>query len=124
MTDHYPRGDSEARAFPIQPLGIGLPYMATLPADIYQSGLVDFIEITAETLCRPRQRAGSRTIELVAEKLESAQEACGAIPIVVHGVELSIGSATGWNVAYVDMLDAFQHHWPFLWHSEHLGFQT
>lgn len=44
--------------------------------------------------------------------------------MVVHGVELSIGSAHGWNTAYLEMLDCFQASWPFLWHSEHLGFQT
>jgi uncharacterized protein (UPF0276 family) len=44
--------------------------------------------------------------------------------MVVHGVELSIGSAHGWNGAYLDMLDRFQASWPFVWHSEHLGFQT
>jgi hypothetical protein len=44
--------------------------------------------------------------------------------MVVHGVELSIGSAHGWNIAYLDMLDALQRTWSFLWHSEHLGFQT
>jgi uncharacterized protein (UPF0276 family) len=43
--------------------------------------------------------------------------------MVVHGVELSIGSAHGWNQAYIDMLDTFHAEWPFLWHSEHLGFQ-
>ena len=44
--------------------------------------------------------------------------------MVVHGVELSIGSAHGLNNAYLTMLDSFQKQWPFVWHSEHLGFQT
>jgi uncharacterized protein (UPF0276 family) len=46
------------------------------------------------------------------------------LPVVVHGVELSIGSAHGLNNAYLTMLDSFQKQWPFTWHSEHLGFQT
>ena len=37
---------------------------------------------------------------------------------------MSIGSAHGWNEAYLTMLDRFQEQWPFVWHSEHLGFQT
>jgi uncharacterized protein (UPF0276 family) len=49
---------------------------------------------------------------------------CGALPIVVHGVELSIGSALHWNTGYLDMLDRFQAIWPFHWHSEHLTYQT
>jgi hypothetical protein len=44
--------------------------------------------------------------------------------MIVHGVELSIGSAHRWNDAYLEMLDGFAQRWPFFWHSEHLGFQT
>lgn len=53
-----------------------------------------------------------------------AQETCAGLPMVVHGVELSIGSTHGWNDAYLRMLDCFQREWSFVWHSEHLGFQT
>jgi len=35
-------------------LGIGLPYFASLPAELYQQGAADFVEITPETLCRQR----------------------------------------------------------------------
>jgi uncharacterized protein len=61
---------------------------------------------------------------LMPQKLEQARRACAALPMVVHGVELSIGSAHSWNAAYLDMLDQFQASWQFRWHSEHLGFQT
>jgi len=108
----------------VTPLGIGLPYMAGLPADLYRSSVVDFVEVTVETLSRPRQQGTSVAIDLVTDKLAYARDTCGALPIVVHGVELSIGSAAGWNEAYLDLLDDFQQRWPFLWHSEHLGFQT
>jgi uncharacterized protein len=112
-------------AHPIEPLGIGLPYIASLPADMYRLDLIDFVEITPETICR--RRAIGRTaaaIEIIPDQLKRAQDVCGSLPVVVHGVELSIGSAHGCNRAYLDMLDQFQREWPFLWHSEHLGFQT
>ena len=32
--------------------------------------------------------------------------------MVVHGVELSIGSAHGWNAAYLEMLDIFRRSGP------------
>ena len=102
-------------------LGIGLPFFEGLPPAIYRDGTVDFVEITPEVLCRER-RGG--TLELLPERVAHARNICGALPIVVHGVELSIGSAHGCNAAYLDMLDRFQESWPFLWHSEHLGFQT
>jgi uncharacterized protein (UPF0276 family) len=108
----------------IHPLGVGFPYFATLPADLYRSDLVAFVEITPETLCRQRATETTAQIEIVPDRLATAQETCAGLPVVVHGVELSIGSAHGLNDAYLRMLDSFQKELPFVWHSEHLGFQT
>jgi len=98
--------------------------MASLPPDLYRSGALGFVEVTPETLCRERRDGRAAAIELVPDQVERSQQTCAALPIVVHGVQLSIGSAHGWNSAYLEMLDRFQGCWPFLWHSEHLGFQT
>ena len=109
---------------PIQPLGVGFPYFAALPADLYRSDLVSFVEITPETLCRQRAKGSTTQIEIIPDRIATAQDTCAGLPVVVHGVELSIGSAHGLNDAYLQMLDSFQKEWPFVWHSEHLGFQT
>jgi uncharacterized protein (UPF0276 family) len=85
---------------------------------------VDFVEVTPETICRQRAVGTAVAIEIVPELMDQARKVCAALPMVVHGVELSIGSAHAWNGAYLEMLDAFQASWPFLWHSEHLGYQT
>jgi len=108
----------------VRPLGIGLPYFASLPATFYEPGLLDFVELTPETLCQARRDGPRTAIELVPEQVDQAQETCAALPMVVHGVELSIGSAQGWNDAYLELLDELQARWPFVWHSEHLSFQT
>src|SRR5215831_7373107 len=107
-----------------EPLGVGFPYIPGLPTELYQCELLDFVEITPETLCQEPidQIAGS--ITLIPKQLETALSTCGRLPIVVHGVELSIGSAHSWNDSYLNMLDEFQRFCPFLWHSEHIGFQT
>ena len=107
-----------------EPLGIGFPYIEALPAEFYRSGAMDFVEITPEAMCRQHGDRTAIALEIVPELLGRARAACGALPAVVHGVELSIGSAHGCNTGYLKMLDAFQSAWPFLWHSEHLGFQT
>ena len=109
---------------PIQPLGVGFPYFAALPADLYRSDLVAFAEITPETLCRQRATETTTEIEIIPDRLATAQDTCAGLPVVVHGVELSIGSAHGLNNAYLRMLDSFQNEWPFVWHSEHRGFPT
>jgi len=107
-----------------RPLGVGFPYVTGVPASFYRAGLIDFVEVTPELLCRERRDGARRTLELIPAALDRAREACQDLPMVVHGVELSIGSAAGWNVAYVEMLDRLWSCWPFQWHSEHLGFQT
>jgi uncharacterized protein len=109
---------------PIQSLGIGFPYFAALPADLYRSDLVAFVEITPETICRQRGTEKSVELHIVPDLLAQAKQTCAGLPVVVHGVELSIGSAHGLNNAYLKMLDRFQEEWAFVWHSEHLGFQT
>jgi uncharacterized protein (UPF0276 family) len=108
----------------LQPLGIGLPYISLLSPELYRSGLVDFVELTPESLCRAWRDGTTVRMDLVVTQLERAQEVCQSLPMVVHGVELSIGSAQNWNGAYLDMLDQFQTRWPFVWHSEHLSYQT
>src|SRR5699024_9331738 len=88
------------------------------------SELVAFVEITPETICRQRGTGKSSELNIVPELLATARDTCDGLPLVVHGVELSIGSAHGLNNAYLRMLDRFQEEWSFVWHSEHLGFQT
>lgn len=108
----------------VRRLGVGFPYLSALPGELYRSGLIDFVEITPEFLCHARR--GEQGVELLLHprRLGAAREACGALPTVVHGVELSIGSAHGLNEAYLAMLERLQAQWPFDWHSEHLIFQT
>lgn len=105
-------------------LGVGFTYLPALPRAFYHEAPIDFMEVAPEELCRERRALGRSALTLVPRLLAEAREACAGRPIVVHGVELSIGSAHGWNQAYVDMLDAFCAEWPFEWHSEHLSFQT
>ncbi len=105
-------------------LGVGFNYFPSLPADIYHRRLMDFVEVTPETMCN-EQSTSDGTIEvLIREQLDRARTICGEMPMVVHGVQLSIGSAHGWNSAYLAILDQLQQLWPFQWHSEHLSFQT
>jgi uncharacterized protein (UPF0276 family) len=101
------------------PLGVGLPWNPDLPAELYAADLLDFVEITPEQLCRQ----GPAGFVLEPALLDRARAVAGHLPMAVHGVELSIGSASGMNPAYLPMLDALHAAWPFRWHSEHLHFQ-
>ena len=102
------------------PLGVGLSYTLGHDPGLFTREHLDFVEITADILCR----VAGGTLRLAPGLFDAARQCCGDLPIAVHGVELSIGSAEGWNGAYLDMLAEFQARWPFAWHSEHLHFQT
>jgi uncharacterized protein (UPF0276 family) len=108
-----------------QPLGVGMPLLKTVPRELYaRRELVQFVELAPEMLCRERRDAGGHSFHLEPAELLSAKSCAGELPLVVHGTELSIGSAHGYNRAYPAVLDELQRQWPFVWHSEHLGFQT
>ena len=106
------------------PLGIGFGCLPMLPDALYSSGLLDFVEVTPEIFHREAIVRGR--IELVPDRLQfdAARRRCGSLPIVVHGVELSIGSAHGMFEPCLTMMDRLRQEWPFLWYSEHLHFQT
>jgi uncharacterized protein (UPF0276 family) len=104
------------------PLGVGLPYLPGIDPALYSPHLIDFVELTPDMLCRRHYGAAGMTLDM--KLLETARSVCGGLPIVVHGVELSIGSVGRWNSHYVTMLEQLHAIWPFRWHSEHLHFQT
>jgi uncharacterized protein len=110
---------------PPRKLGVGFPFLPSLPTAFYSRGdLIDFVEISPDTLCREQRDGNELSLVFIPALLEKAMEATAGLPIVVHGVELSIGSVSGWNSAYLDMLDTFFGRRSFVWHSEHLGFQV
>jgi len=104
-------------------LGVGLSCASDDPA-LWQAvaGHLDYVEITPEHLCRERIDGARRHMRPVPGALATTLARSAGVPIVVHGVELSIGSACGWNAAYIDILDQLWAARPFAWHSEHLGF--
>jgi uncharacterized protein (UPF0276 family) len=108
---------------PPAPLGVGCSYLPSLPGLVERvRDLVDFVEISPDMLCREVE-IGERTgMAYLPELLDSALEATAGVPVTVHGLELSIGTAAGWNDAYLAILDQFQRLRRFAWHSEHLGY--
>jgi uncharacterized protein (UPF0276 family) len=105
------------------PIGIGFGCVPLLPDALYTRDLLDFVEVTPEIFHREAIQDGR--IVLVADRaFDAARRRCGDLPIVVHGVELSIGSAHGLFEPCLEMMDRMRRDWPFLWYSEHLHFQT
>ncbi|MBI3949647.1 MAG: DUF692 family protein [Acidobacteria bacterium] len=104
-------------------LGVGFTYQQGLQAAI-EAGrdLIDFFEISPDLLCHERICEGKPILDYHSQWLAEALRWTAERPIVIHGLGLSIGSASGWNESYLRILDIWRAQRPFVWHSEHLGF--
>jgi uncharacterized protein (UPF0276 family) len=105
-------------------LGIGCPYYAIAPeVNRHTRDLIDFVEVSPDTLCHEIETERGPRMHLQPALVDTMLRTLDGVPITVHGLELSIGAASGWNEAYIAMLDEFRGLRDFAWHSEHLGYQ-
>ena len=104
-------------------LGIGCPYLPMFPS-IFSGGAVDFVEISPETLSTPVLVGGQLEFCLDADRLRAFRACTAGLPVVLHGVELSLGAADGWEQGALRLYDAFIEEVDVRWLSEHLSYQT
>lgn len=117
------RGSAPLRAQAPEKRGIGFAYHPGLTEEVIdEPGLIDFLELRPDILCRERVLAGQRRFTFEPTLLSDALKVVRGRPLVVHGLGLSVGAPTGWNESYLDCLDAVGARHPLLWHSEHLTF--
>jgi uncharacterized protein len=107
-----------------EPLGVGFGCHLELPDGLYTSDVLDFVEITPEIYHRAEQVEGG--IQLLPDRkpFDAARLRCGDLPVAMHSVSLSIGSAHGMYEPCLAMMDRLRTEWPFRWYSEHLQFQA
>lgn len=104
-------------------LGVGFTYQQGLQKSMGAGwDLIDFFELTPDLLCQERSVHGERVLDYRQDLLADALRGTADRPTVVHGLGLSIGSASGWNESYLRILDTLHARQPFIWHSEHLAF--
>ena len=102
-----------------QEIGIGATYEGRDPELLERMlPLVDYIEVTLETIAEVH---GQR-ISLSPEIMRELKNIGKAADIIVHGVGLSIGSHEGWTPTYFRLLDDFLEQIDVAWHSEHLAY--
>jgi uncharacterized protein (UPF0276 family) len=82
--------------------------------------LVDYIEVVPDTISESKN--GIRSISN--ETLTELKNICRDIPIIAHGIGLSIGSHEGYSQDYLRLLDQLLETVDIAWHSEHLGYTT
>lgn len=104
-------------------LGVGITYLTSVPATMAAvRDLLDFFELSPDVLCREQGRGRHRRLIPEPTLLERTLRDTAGLPLVIHGLGLSIGSAHGWDEGYLELLDRVHGLSPFQWHSEHLGF--
>lgn len=130
----------------LRKLGVGINYHGYFHDLILRHlDLIDYIEVSPDIFCeeiicesatcesvnyaeeidsQARDYIGihQRRFRLDHSKLQEALVIGNRCPVVVHGLSLSIGSVSGWNNDYLNILDQYAQQQTFAWHSEHLGF--
>ena len=100
-------------------VAIGATYEGRDPALLERMlPLVDYIEVTLETISETTADGISLNREIMAE----LKNIGNATQIIVHGVSLSIGSHEGCAPTYLKLLDDFLEQIDVAWHSEHLAY--
>ncbi|MDD1628184.1 MAG: DUF692 domain-containing protein [Methylococcaceae bacterium] len=108
---------------PIGRLGVGFTWSPGLNKVTNKlANIIDFLEISPDIICRELLINEHITLDFSPELLALALDATAKRPVVLHGLGLSIGSASGWNEQYLNILDTFLSLRDVPWHSEHLGF--
>ena len=98
---------------------LGLTYEGRQPELLERSlPLVDYLEITPDSIAL----ADGGRARLDPAVLAELENAAGTVDLVVHGVGLSIGSASGYSEQYLDLVEQFLERFDVAWHSEHLGY--
>lgn len=104
-------------------LGVGINYQKSFAGILDEhSERVDFLEFNPDALCSWQLRSKGWQLQRNPALYMNFLRIRRHLPVTVHGLSLSIGSASGWNDSYLDILDGLQPEVTFPWHSEHLGF--
>jgi len=80
--------------------------------------LVEYLEISPDSISRTTA-AGSALNPAVMSELNGIARGKA---FLIHGVGLSIASASGWSEDYIRLLDDLFSRLPVAWHSEHLAY--
>jgi uncharacterized protein (UPF0276 family) len=93
-------------------LGVGLGFRPTFRSELFlQQDAVDFLEVTTE-----------HYLDATPEKWAELELLQGHYPLIPHGLNLSLGSAEGIDLHYLDKIAAFIDVLSPAWWSEHICF--
>jgi uncharacterized protein len=111
----------ESKAASVGRPAIGVTYEGGDPALLERLvEVADYLEVAPDSIAT----GTGGDLRIRREILDEWRAAAEKVEIVAHGVGLSIGSASGWNEAYLRLVGELADAVPLRWHSEHLGYTT
>lgn len=84
-------------------------------------GCVDFISVIPERFWNDLGREADPRFVPLPDEVASLDELASRYPLVAHGIGLSIGSGSTFDVAHISYLATWHHQYQFRWISEHLA---
>jgi uncharacterized protein len=103
--------------------GIGVVFNSTLPEFLKRfPDAIDYVELIPETLWTDRGRGAVDRYSEVPAAVEQLLSLAERLPIVCHGIGLSIGSAMPLDEEHLTQLRNVVARWQVTRFSEHLGF--
>lgn len=104
-------------------LGVGLAYQGPLRSFIEsEHELLDFLEVVPDILWTDRGVGENPRYIEDADSVAFIGQVHSSVPIIPHGIGLSIGSAHRFNVDHIEQLAGWHARFQFPWHSDHLSY--
>jgi uncharacterized protein (UPF0276 family) len=104
-------------------LGVGVLYNAALP-DFLRANLdlLDYVAVIPDTFWSDRGAGAEPRYDELEADVDFLDWLGERIPLVAHGIGLSIASAGPVDTAYVEQVARWQERYGFAWHSDHLSY--
>lgn len=103
--------------------GIGVVFNSTLPEFLKtHPGAIDYVELIPDVLWNDRGKGALDRFTEVPAAVGQLAEIAATMPVVGHGIGLSIGSTIPLDEEYLALMRREIEHWGITRFSEHLGF--
>lgn len=108
---------------PLPKLGVGLAFQAPLKGLIEQpGGDFDLVEVVPDMLWSDLGPGQNPRYLDDSEHLAWLDRVARSLPVIPHGIGMSIGSAAHFDEQHLLQLKRWYQRMPFPWHSDHLAF--
>lgn len=122
-TETRSAGPARSDAQRLAPLGVGVLYNPSLPGFLVEEPeAYDFVSIIPDMFWTEEETPAGRRYDLLENWVAVLDRLARRVPLLMHTLGLSLGTASSFDEAYVEHLATWQQRYRFAWHSDHLSF--